>query len=395
MSEKFLFRMPDIGEGVVEGEVISWLKEVGSELKKDEPVVVLMTDKATVELPTPHAGKLTQQFYKPGDIAKKDSPLFEVEIAEALPHKAEVKAEKKPTVEEPKRVKGVSHSAKVAAAPPVRKLAKDLGIDLKSVSGTGPQGRIIKEDIQRYTSKKHETSLTHLPGDREEPLKGIQNLMAKKMAESTREIPHFSYFDQADATRLVQLVNNMKPEAEKNRIKLTYMPFFIKALSRTIEKYPKLNTSFDTPNNSIIFHTTRNIGIAMTTPYGLIVPNLKGVEKMTLFELIFAYEEFKTRAKSNTLRPSEMKDGTITITNFGALEGKGVFATPIINFPEAAILGVARIHKQATVVHEREMIREILNCSWSFDHRIIDGDLATQSSACFVHLIENPAELLT
>lgn len=381
--------MPDIGEGVVEGEVVSWLKQEGDTLKKDEPVLILMTDKATVELPTPHPGVLKKLYYQPGQIAKKDHPLFDVEVQEALAVK---QAKQEESVEKAEK-KTVIATAKVQAAPPVRKLAKDLGISLDSIQGTGKEGRILKQDLVRQTAVS-QTPLWHLPGDQESPLIGIKNLMAKKMSESHAAIPPFSYFGKADATRLLQMQEKMGKEAIKQGVKLTLTPFFLKALSLVLKEFPNANSSLDTQTNHVITHAQHNIGIAMTTPLGLIVPVLKGVEKLALPELILAFEALKEKAKTNHLAPSDMKEATITLSNVGALPGGGTYATPVINPPEAAILALARIQKEPVAFHEQVVLHDILYCSWSFDHRIIDGDTASRISAAFNKLIENPAGLL-
>lgn len=386
MENTFTFNMPDIGEGVVEGEVISWLKQEGDALAKDEPVLILMTDKATVELPTPYPGVLKKHYYQPGQIAKKGHPLFDVEVNGAIP---EVKKEKIVELAETPKIERLVHS-KVQAAPPVRKLAKELGISLGSIQGSGKEGRILKEDLKKRPS----TSPLHLPGDSETPLIGIQNLMAKKMSESHVEIPPFSYFAKGDASRLLLMQEKMSGEALKRGVKLTITPFFIKALSLVLRQFPKGNSSLDGATNHIITHAQHNIGIAMSTPLGLIVPVLKGVEKLALPELILAYEALKEKAKTNHLAPSDMKEATITLSNVGALPGGGTYATPVINPPEAAILALSRIQKEPVAIQDNVAVHDIIYCSWSFDHRIIDGDLASRISAAFIKLIENPAGLL-
>lgn len=383
---EFAFLMPDIGEGVVEGEVVSWLKKEGDPVKKDEPVLILMTDKATVELPSPKAGILKARRYKEGEIARKGLPLYTLEIEGEA---AEAPAESAPIAKVQKEAAPpVTPSQGILAAPPVRKIAKELGISLSSIKGTGPGGRILKQDLVSHPS------LPAIEGDREEPLIGIRHLMAERMALSHQEIPPFSYFDQADASRLLQLHASFAEEGKKRSLHVTFMPFFIRALSLTIQKFPVINSSFDKQQHKIVLHTAHHVGIAMDTPLGLIVPVLKHVEKLTLNELVYAYEELKEKAKHNKLSPSDMKEGTITITNFGALSGGGLFATPIINYPEAAILGVARIQKEPASYHGELTLRDHLHLSWSFDHRIIDGSLAAQVSKAFVSLIENPASLL-
>ncbi|MBA3956962.1 MAG: 2-oxo acid dehydrogenase subunit E2 [Parachlamydiaceae bacterium] len=387
MGKIFTVTMPDIGEGVVEGEVIEWLKQPNDLLLQDEPVVVVMTDKATVELPAPYPGKLAKQYYKPGQMAKKDLPLYDIEtasteeIAPPLPPQTA-----KPTPQSPKPPPISTSSHKTLSTPPVRKLAKDLGIDINQMTGSGPEGRVTESDLLSPTSTSS--------ADHTEPLIGIRALMAKRMAESKANIPHFSYFEQFDATRLVQLRHSFKETASTQNISVTFMPFIIKALSLCITKYPIINSSLTSDKSSILYHHAHNIGIAITTPKGLIVPVLKNVQVMNLQTLILAYEDLKQKATSNSLQNSDMKDGTITISNFGVLGGGGLWATPIINFPEVAILGVGRIHKELTIRNNEVTPRDVLNLSWSFDHRIIDGDLASAVSHYLCGLLQNPASLL-
>lgn len=370
--------MPDIGEGVVEGEVITWLKKVGDPVKKDEPVLTLMTDKATVELPSPYAGVLKKQCYKEGDIAKKGLPLYEIETESVI---QETLKETAFVPEAPKAAPPVQ-SGKALASPPVRKLAKELHIPLDRVNPSGSHGEVLKSDLAAY----------HSHPEQEVRWGGIKHLMAEKMTQSHLEIPPFSYFDQADATRLVQLKGTVSEEARKEHHAVTYMPFFLRGLSLLIKQYPLINSSFS--DTHVIQHTAHHIGIAISTPQGLIVPVLKDVQAMSLREIIISYEELVEKAKTNKLLPSDMKGATITITNFGAVGGSGVYATPIINPPEVAILGVARIHKEPAEYHGEVALRDMLHISWSFDHRVIDGALAAIVSKGFVKLVENPAELL-
>lgn len=225
MSEVFTVIMPDIGEGVVEGEVIAWLKNVGDPLLQDEPVVVVMTDKATVELPSPYPGILSKQYFKPGEIAIKDKPLYDIELAESIMKeketgKAPVVSNKIDEKAQPPQRKSIETPAahKVLATPPVRHLAKEMGINIGKISGTGKEGRVTKEDLKAYTSTPR-GSVTHLPDDEEMALIGIKGLMAKKMAESKRHIPHFSYHEKVDVVRLIKLRENMKKEGKKRASK--------------------------------------------------------------------------------------------------------------------------------------------------------------------------------
>lgn len=416
MSKIFTVTFPDIGEGVVEGEVIEWRKKVGEAVRQDEPVVVVMTDKATVELPSPRPGKLAKQYYEPGGMAQKDKPLYDIEIEGQEEQEEEVKKEvsskeevqesvslQKVKKEESKKEKldlqKTPEGQKKLALPKVRKLAKQLGIPLEEIEGSGKDGRIAPEDLGSHRLKGSNQKITapsqwHLAGDQELPLIGIKALMAKKMALSKSQIPHFSYFEQVDATRLVQLKKNLKERAQLRGVHLTYMPLLLKAISITIAKHPLLNSSYDAENLKVIIHSKQNIGIAMATSLGLIVPVLKGVEAMDLEKIIIAYDELIQRAQAGKLLPSDMKESTVTLSNFGSENTHGLWATPVINYPEAAILGISRIQAQPIAKNNEVIIRDVLNLSWSFDHRIIDGEAATKISSTFCSLIDNPAALL-
>jgi pyruvate dehydrogenase E2 component (dihydrolipoamide acetyltransferase) len=408
MSKIYTVTLPDIGEGVVEGEVIEWLKNINDSVAQDEAVVIVMTDKATVELPAPYPGKLVKQYYKPGEISIKGKPLYDLELAEGQTAIArqqaklkESKAESKPcpAVEQTpqrRRSEAPAVESEVLALPSTRKLAQEMGIKLEEVQGTGKEGRITPDDLRKHvhsaSSGSFHTPIARFPGDEEVPIIGIKNLMARKMAESKRKIPHFSYFEKVDATRLVQLRQKFKGEAAKQNIQVTYMPFLIRALCLSLKKFPQFNSSVD--NHKLIIHHQYNIGIAMASPLGLIVPVIKNVQDLSSIQLVYAYEDIKNKAAHNKLHPNDMKDATITISNFGVLGDGGLWATPIINYPEVAILAVNRIQKQPLVRNNEIVIRDTLNLSWSFDHRIIDGDQASAFSHYFSTLLENPASLL-
>ena len=428
MPKTFSVNFPDIGEGVVEGEVIQWLKQVNDPVKEHEPVLIVMTDKATVELPSPYNGKLVKQYYREGDTAIHDKPMYDVEVSDMereapsieknpqesapTPQKVALDSLKKKekTVPVTKAMPKQERNEHALAAPATRHLAKELGIDINEIAGTGKDGRVTKEDVtHHHVTQSHEVSpegtpkrsgpeihsdtpILHWDDDEEFPLRGLRNFIARKMTESKNKIPHFSYFEQMDATRLVQLREKIKPQAAKEGFSLTYMPFFMRALSLTLKKYPIFNGSIDTQENVLVVHKHHNIGIAFKTEAGLIVPVLKNVQEMTLPDIIKQYEALKLKATSGKLEPADMRDATITISNFGTLGGR--WATPIINYPEVAILGVARIHKEPVVINDNVVAREMLNLSWSFDHRIIDGDAAALFSNFFISILKNPASML-
>ncbi len=413
MSEHYTVTLPDIGEGVVEGEVIEWLKQVGDLLEQDEAVVTVMTDKATVELPAPYPGKLSKQHYAVGEIAIKDLPLYEIELDGALviPKPVMAATAELSTKFEKKQKAALScpktsSGTRSLATPPTRHLAKQIGVDINRISGTGHDGRVTTQDIResltqtslRPPSKTaappiiQSTPITRFEDDEETPMFGVRKLVAERTVESTYIIPHFTYCDKIDATRLVQLRTNMKKEAVKQGVKLTYMPFFIRALSMALEKFPIFNSSVDLYKNTIVTHKPHNICIIVKTAQGAISPVLKNVNKLSFHDLIRNYHTLIEEARSGKLPPSAMKDSTFSLTNFGTLGG--LWATPVINYPEVAILGVGKMQKEPVVRRGEVVVRDIIYPSWSFDHRIVDGDVVAEFSNLFTTLIENPSRLL-
>lgn len=394
--------MPDIGEGVVEGEVIQWLKQVGEPLKQDEPVVVLMTDKATVELPAPRPGKLAKQYYKPGDIAIKDKPLYDIEIeGEEIPEPAlreapKSKAETSTPISSAPSIRERSTGERALAIPAVRKLAEELEVDINRVTGSGNEGRVtaadLKQHLQSERPKIADIPIPHFPDDQVKPLQGIRRLTARRTAASKATIPHFSYCDSADATALLQFRDKTQLKAQQQGLHLTFTPLFIRALSLTLKRFPEFNASYDNATDALVIHRPHHIGIAMKTPLGLIVPVLRDVDTMTFEQTVRAYDTLRKEAIEGKLKPGDMKDSTITLSNFGTEGGR--WATPVINPPEVAILATAKIHPEPLVKSDQIVIRHILHCSWSFDHRVIDGDMAAAFSNAFIHAIENPLALL-
>lgn len=398
----YTFCLPDIGEGIVEGEVVEWLKKVGDAVAQDEPVVVVMTDKATVELPSPYPGKISKHYYQPGEIALKDKPLYDIELSEG-----DVAAPQGPAVTETDQPKNTpkakevpkktaarkNRHEKALAIPKVRKEAEEWELDLDQIAGTGPGGRVTEEDLHHALKQRRVSgSSVNQEGDSEKQLVGIRGLMARKMDET--HIPQFSYFEQANATRLIQLRQNIREKAAEDGINLSFTPFFIRALSMTMKQFPQINASIDMLVGKVFLHRHHHIGIAMATPQGLIVPVLKVVETMGFTEVVHAYEELKVKANAGKLSAADMKGATLTMSNFGVLDGEGMWATPMISAPEVAILAVARMRKVPVVKSGEVVVGDMLPLSWSFDHRLIDGELAAEVSHYFSTLIKDPALLL-
>ena len=395
MSHLLEVSLPDIGEGVVEGEVVQWLKEVGDSLSQDEPVVSVMTDKATVELPALSPGTLAKQFVKVGQMAKVGAPLYAIETKQTIEAPLS-KAEKIPC---PSTLPLLSPKIEgVLATPPTRKLAKELGIDLSQVKGSGKEGRITEGDVVAFHARNGTAvqlappSIAKQEDDEEKPLIGLRNFVAKKMVESKQMIPHFSYFDRFDASRLVKMRMKMQEKGKKEGIHITYMPLMIRALSLVLKEFPEFNSSFDQEKNALLLHPHHHIGIAVSSKDGLVVAVLKNVEQMNLEQIIRNYDALMTKAKEEKLERDDLIGSTITISNFGPFGGR--WATPIINYPEVAILGTARIMKEAIVKKDTVQVCPMMNLSWSFDHRVIDGKAAAEFSNTLIEYLKNPVKIL-
>lgn len=396
MSQTYTFILPDIGEGNHEGEVVSWLKQVGDKIEENQPIVVILTDKAAVELPSPYAGTLIKQHYHAGQLAITGNPLYDLEISSDIA----LKFQQDKTPARSLHVQNVYlqetfPSKDKLALPSSRQLAKKLGIDLNLISGTGREGRVTEKDIEKFHLEQTSRSTQqHLPGDERFPITGIKHQMFRKMSESHQMIPQFSYFEQIDAAPLIQLRQAFNQKCAKGEQTITFMPYLIRALSLTILQYPILNSSVDVKNNQLIMHKQHNIGIAAKIASGLIVPVLKNIQDFSFEELLKNYQRLIDQIRVNEFQPADMKNGTITITNYGKF-GNGLWATPIINYPEVAILAIAKIQKQPFVRNEQLVATEVLNVSWSFDHRVIDGEDAALISNYFSKLIQNPYQLLS
>lgn len=414
----FTVLLPDIGEGVVEGEVVKWLKNVGDELAQDELVVQVMTDKATVELPAVKPGKLATQHIKEGDIAYKDKPLYDIEVEGEVAQEAP-KAAKKEAPKEEKSKAAPAKAAKTApsaparkdgekalATPATRKVARDLGIDINDVPGSGKGGRVTAEDVKSFASggsnaqasgntpvvAMSSTPVFEYEGDERIPLRGLRKKIAERLVESKTVVPHFAYFDEIDMSNLVAMRKELKPLAEDMGAKLTYLPFFMKALTMTVKKFPMANSSIDLGTNEIVVHKKIHVGMATATDNGLIVPVIHDADQKSIVELARGTQELAQRTRDGSASSDELKGSTISITNIGSIGGLG--ATPIINYPECCILGIYKMQDRPVVRDGEIVIRPMMNISFCFDHRIVDGSNAAEFSNYFISLLEDPRKLL-
>ena len=406
------YKFPDLGEGVTEGEVKKWLVKEGDTVKRDQSIAEVETDKAVVEMPAPAPGKMLKLHFKEGDIVKVGETLAtigaegeavtevparrpSVSVVGELPEEPEVGEEVKPAPET-----AAPAAAKVLATPAVRKLAKDLGIEIGRVKGTGPSGRITEEDVKGFSVRPAEPVRPRTVAkfdvygwiDRV-PLKGIRRTTAKKMVESQTKAAHVTAMDVADVTELVALREAQKKTAEETKhVKLTYMPFVIKAVVEALKAHPYLNATVDEEGQEIILKKYYNIGIAVATEDGLIAPVVKGADQKSIFELAEEVQRLAELASSRKIDLADLKGGTFTVTNYGVFGG--TFGTPIINYPEVAILGTGKIADAPLVKDGEVKVRKTLALSLSFDHRVLDGAEAAKFMNDVIKYLENPTLIL-
>jgi pyruvate dehydrogenase E2 component (dihydrolipoamide acetyltransferase) len=481
------FKLPDIGEGVTEGEIVSWLIKAGDMVKEDQPMIEVMTDKATVTITSPKAGRVVETVGAPGTVVAVHSTLvvFELDgnVTPADDHKASVGAgnghangnghgatanggaggKSEPAATAVGDIKenlpgmggarasggggGATMSsgggglasayfnAKPLATPATRKLARDMEIDLRAVPPTGPQGRVTKVDVESFAKAPHTsdtraqgvgtsppgkpagatgtgttgggtTTSAHAPvkitppaqgpgahGPLEErvPFAGVRRKIAQKMAQSVHTAAHFTFVEECDCTRIKELRARLKPSAEKQGVKLTFLPFIVKAVVAALKKRPVLNSALDETTNELVYRKYYNIGIAASTDAGLIVPVVKDADRRSLLDVAREIERVATDAKNGKSKMEDLQGSTFTITSLGA-DG-GLFATPIINFPEVGILGVHQIKQKPVVKDGQIVIGDVMLLSLSFDHRIVDGHVGAAFAYDIIHYLEDPDRL--
>jgi pyruvate dehydrogenase E2 component (dihydrolipoamide acetyltransferase) len=411
------FKFPDIGEGLTEGEIVRWLVKEGDEVKEGQPLVEVETDKALAEIPSPRTGVILKILAKEKEIVKVGQVIVVIgEKGEALaappprPKSVGVVGELEEAPEEapaaPVRaetVKPTLVSEHVLAAPAVRSVAKELGVDIDQVKGTGPEGRVLEKDVRQAAEAKskptekvkevRKVKKYDLYGyvDRI-PLRGVRRSIAKAMVKSKYTAPHVTAMDEADVTELWKIREKEKKTAEQKGIKLTILPFIIKAVITGLSEHPYLNASLDDENEEIILKKYFNIGIATDTPEGLMVPVVKNAKDKSILQLAEELTQLAEKARNRTIDLADLKGGTFTITNYGALGG--IYGTPIINYPEVAILGIGRIREMPVVRDGKIEIRKILYLALSFDHRVVDGAEAARFLNTVIARLEDPDLIL-
>ncbi len=418
------FILPDIGEGIVECELVEWLVKEGDIIEEDQPIADVMTDKALVQIPAMHNGKVVKLYYAKGEIAKVHEPLFAVErladnaseavtVSEPTPalqpttvtpatSLAPVNAPVKLTVEASVATNTVVN-AKAVASPAVRRVARELNINIHQVAGSGKKGRIYKEDVISHKNaplvspvtveSKVSSNVSAIGGSRVEPIRGIKAVMAKAMVNSVSTIPHFTYCEEIDMTNLIKLRKTLKEVYAKQDIKLTMMPFFMKAMSLALKQFPVINSQVNEDCTELTYFDDHNIGMAVDSKVGLLVPNIKQVQTKSILDLAVDITRLTNDARSGRVQSADLKGGTITISNIGAIGG--TVATPIINKPEAAIVALGKLQTLPRFNDKGEVeARSIMQVSWSGDHRIIDGGSIARFCNLWKSFLEEPSNML-
>src|SRR5512137_1100183 len=414
------FLLPDIGEGVVEAEILKWFVKEGDVVAEDQPLAEVMTDKATVTIPSPKRGTVTRLLWKEGDVAKVHHPLVEMELEGGAAAVAPVVPLPKPPPPAPPApgpasdvraaVAEAVHRAspgaqgRALATPAVRALARRMGIDLQRVPGTGPGGRVTKDDVQGQAGSNGHAAGHALqvearaaaagaaPGTVEViPVRGLRRRIAEKMARSKRTAAHFTFVEQVDATELVAMKDRMARAAGAEGVRVTFLPFVLKATVAALRKFPQLNASFDEERGEIHQKHWYDLGIAAATDQGLTVPVVRHADRRSIVDLAREIERLGADSRAGKLRPDDVGNSTFTVTSLGALGG--MFATPVINFPEVAILGVHRIRPTPVVRDGQVVVRDVLYVSLTSDHRVVDGQEAAAFTYEVIRHLEDPSLL--
>ena len=436
---KFEFKLPDIGEGVAEGEIVNWLVNAGDDVAENQEMVEVMTDKATVTIGAPKAGKVTELKYKVGDTVPVGQVLIVFETGggdeAAAPAPAAAAASAAPAPASAKfegpaasaagdireTLPGMSTTGSTAkandyyaerplAAPATRKLARELGVDLRKVEPSGSAGRVTREDVERSANgaptaagASTEAPAAKAPAppaappsrqatDERVPIRGLRKRIFENMARSKHTAAHFHYVDEVDVGAITQLKDRAKPYAEKAGVKLTFLPFLVKAVVAALKRHPRLNSHIDEAAMEHILRKTYDIGIATSTEAGLMVPVVRGCDRLSILEIASEIDRVARAARDGKSQKEDLGGSSFTITSLGKLGG--LIAPPIINYPEVGIMGVHAIKKKPVVRGDQIVIGEVMNLSFSFDHRIIDGDVGANFAQEIISYLQEPDRLV-
>jgi pyruvate dehydrogenase E2 component (dihydrolipoamide acetyltransferase) len=434
----FVFKFPDIGEGIHEGKILEWYVQRGQTVKEGDSLVKVETDKVVADIPSPRTGVVKNIFGKVGQVINVGDVIAELEVegrGDEIEHAQGKPAPSRPSVhpveekgfgvvgqievahddaflpatgegmEEEKDARILTERAKVLASPVARKMARDLGVDIRTLKGTGPAGRVMKEDVQRARETPSRAApfaplyvppprRAVVPSEREEyeELSQIRKTIAARMVESKFTAPHMTAFEEVEVSKLVALRGERKDVLASQGVSLSYLPFVVRAVAMLLRKHRKLNCRLDLENDRVIYHNYANVGIAVDTPDGLIVPVIKDADQRGILELATIIADFAARARERKLTLDEIRGGTFSITNYGSLAG--TYGVPIINYPEVAILGVGRIVERPVVRDQQIVPGHVLPLSLSADHRIVDGGDVSRFLLDLMALLADPVNML-
>ncbi|MFZ5890351.1 MAG: dihydrolipoamide acetyltransferase family protein [Myxococcota bacterium] len=449
---KFEFKLPDIGEGVTEGEIVNWLVNDGDSLTENQDMVEVMTDKATVTIGAPKAGKVLEKRFKVGDTVPVGEVLVVLELggegaspgaapaaspaapapapaapaAHAAPASGSASAQSNGTVAsavgdiretlpgmgavQAPAARSDYYAEKPAAAPATRKLARELGVDLRTVEPSGSAGRVTREDVERAARPAAKAPAPTAPAaapapvpieaprpvaraeDERVPVRGLRKRIWETMSRSKRSAAHFNYIDECDVGELIKLKDRVKPHADRAGVKLTFLPFIVKAVVAALKKHPRLNAVVDEAEHELVVRKHYDIGIAVATDAGLMVAALREADRLSIVEIARELERLSGLAKSGKIQKEDLGGTSFTISSLGKLGG--LLAPPIINHPEVGIMGVHAIKRKPVVRGDEIVIGDVMLLSFSFDHRIIDGDVGAVFAQEIISYLENPDRLL-
>lgn len=434
---KFTFNFPDLGEGLEEGTIMEWYVKPGQQVKMGDSIVQMETDKVVADIPSPKNGVITDLFGEVGDVIKVGSPLviiqIEGEVSEQTTEDEKITTEAvsesdddagsvvgtievagkndimAPSDEGEKDIEEkTSVSRKALATPVARAMAKQIGIDINQIPGSGPSGRVKKEDILNFKStgldikpesdiiKKSFTpdeSLKQTAGDvTYKPLTQIRKTIAKNMLQSKHNAAHMSVFEEVEISGLMEVRSRYKQRFADKGVKLTYLPFIVKAVAQALKHHPQLNSQIDTENNRMIYRNRYHIGIAVDAPDGLVVPVIRDADKLSIFQIAGQIGELANKARTRKLTLEDLKDGCFSITSFGSFGG--IYATPVLNYPQAGILGIGRILKTPVVKDDEIVIGNIMPLSLTVDHRVVDGGETTRFIYKVMEYLTDPISFL-
>jgi 2-oxoisovalerate dehydrogenase E2 component (dihydrolipoyl transacylase) len=409
---QFVFKMPDLGEGTVEAEIVAWHAKPGDAVTEDQLIVEVMTDKAAVEVPAPVSGRVLSITGAPGDKVAVGSPLIVFEVGEGAAREAPAKAapeaaapaaqappvkvEAPPPAAAPRAhseapaasANGAARATRIMISPANRRRAHEAGIDLATIAGSGPGGRIVKSDLEQSStpvSKRRES----VEATTEIKVIGLRRLIAERMSEAKRNIPHFAYVEEVDVTELESLRHHLNSSAGKETPSMSLLPLVVLALTRVLKSFPQCNVLYDAARGVLVRHAAAHVGIATQSPDGLNVPVIKNAQDLDVWELAAQIRRLAERARTNKAGRDELTGSTITVTSLGKLGG--IASTPIINAPEVAIIGLNKAVERPVVHQGAIAVRRIMNLSSSFDHRFVDGYDAAAMIQALKELLEHPA----